>query len=73
MAAAPAAPAHAVRRPRQPSHRGRSSGLGALLEFARDIAKAVDFASSIADKLQGHRWDRRSRRWRDRHGRFMAH
>lgn len=57
-------------RPNTINVRARRSG--SLLDLLRDIDKVVTLFTTVADAYHGHRWDPRSRRWRDREGRFIA-
>ncbi len=50
----------------------RAPGRSSLLDLVRGISKAIEFAQSLEDAFRGRRWDPRSRRWRDREGRFIA-
>lgn len=45
---------------------------GGLIDLLREIGKVIDLFNAGRDAYHGRRWDPRSRRWRDREGRFIA-
>jgi curved DNA-binding protein CbpA len=65
----PARPAVSVRANRA---RRAGGGLATFLKFVRDATEMYERLQATADAINGRRWDRRARRWRDREGRFIA-
>lgn len=46
--------------------------VGGLIDLLREIGKVIDLFNAGRDAYLGRHWDPRSRRWRDREGRFIA-